>query len=119
MQVLVVDDEPELRLLARAMFEREQINVTEAADGAAAIALLATEPPFDVVLLDVKLPDMPGGEVLRRLREIDATIKVAVLTADAPDAHRARDLIHGADLYFVKPFSVRELVANVIELGDR
>ena len=117
MRVLVVDDETELRSLARVMFEREDIEVTEAADGASAVQAVKSGG-CDVVLLDSDLPDMPGAEVLVLLRDIDPSIRCVVLTAEATDLAGARKLIQGADAYFIKPFSVRDVVASVLQLGS-
>lgn len=118
LRVLVVDDETEMRSLLQAILSREGVEVVGAADGATAIALTAGHR-FDVVVLDLGLPDLSAEEVLLGMRRHDPSVAVAVLTGNAPTTDRARRMLHGADAYFVKPFSVRELVACVLRLGGR
>ena len=109
--VLVVDDDPNIRDLVRMYLVREGHRVTLAADGEAALVAAAGEWP-DLVLLDVMLPGIDGVEVLRRLRE-DSQVPVILLTARSGDADKVVGLDTGADDYVVKPFSPRELMARV------
>jgi DNA-binding NtrC family response regulator len=112
--VLVVDDQPELRLLIKLTFSGTGFSVREAADGEEALAICAAEAP-DVVLLDVMMPGIDGYETCRRLKAAPATrsIPVIFLTAlkETFDKLRAFDL--GAVDYVTKPFDSEELLARV------
>ena len=110
-RVLVVDDEPQIRAILRAYLSAEGFQVQEAATGAQALHLLATEPP-DLVLLDIGLPDLDGLEVLRTLRKTSDTY-VVLVTARAEEVDKLIGLGVGADDYVTKPFSPREIVARV------
>jgi len=110
-RVLVVDDEPQIRAILRAYLSAEGFQVQEAATGAQALHLLATEPP-DLVLLDIRLPDLDGLEVLRTLRKTSDTY-VVLVTARAEEVDKLIGLGVGADDYVTKPFSPREVVARV------
>jgi DNA-binding response OmpR family regulator len=110
--VLVVEDEPPIADLVRGYLEREGLRVRLVADGAAALAAVAAEPP-DVVLLDIGLPGMDGVQVCRRLREAGDWTPVLFVTARDDEVDRVLGLELGADDYVTKPFSPRELVARV------
>ncbi|HZU20393.1 MAG TPA: response regulator [Gaiellaceae bacterium] len=112
-KVLVVDDEPPLRELMRATLEPEH-EVTEAADADEAVAAcLSTRP--DLVLLDVMLPGASGIDVLRRIRDDDATARTGVVIVSAWDAEadRRRAADEGADAFVGKPFLPEDLLAAV------
>lgn len=109
--VLVVDDDPNIRDLLRMYLVREGHRVTLAADGEEALTAAAGAHP-DLVLLDVMLPGIDGVEVLRRLRD-GSPVPVILLTARSGDADKVVGLDSGADDYVVKPFSPRELMARV------
>ena len=110
-RVLVVDDEMQIREILRAYLAAEGFLVQEAATGAQALHLLATEPP-DLVLLDIGLPDIDGLEVLRTLRKT-SDVYVVLVTARAEEIDTILGLGVGADDYVTKPFSPREVVARV------
>lgn len=110
-RVMVVDDEPQIRLLLRAYLERDGVEVVEAADGETALDVAARTPP-DVVLLDVGLPGIDGLDVLRRLRA-SSDPYVIMVTARTDEVDRLVGLEVGADDYITKPFSPREVVARV------
>ena len=109
--VLVVDDEPKLRQLVRDYLEREGYVVLEAGTGQRALELARAARPA-LVVLDLGLPDLPGEDVARLLRD-DSAVAVIVLTAKADEASRVAGLRAGADDYVTKPFSPRELVARI------
>ena len=110
-RILIVDDEPELRLMLREYLTREGFDVAEAITGREAIdAVERTQP--DLVLLDVGLPDIDGFEVLRNLRS-GSDVPVIMVTARDEEIDRVVGLSVGADDYVVKPFSPRELVARI------
>lgn len=112
LRVLVVDDEEDLRHLVGTAVKFEGMAVTTAADGGEALSPVRREQ-FDVVVLDVMLPDLDGFEVLRRVKEMPSGPSVSFLTARDDVDDRIRGLTQGADDDPGKPFSVGELVARV------
>ncbi|MFZ1059161.1 MAG: response regulator [Candidatus Rokuibacteriota bacterium] len=113
-QVLVVEDEPDIRDLIVLHLEREGFRARTAQNGADALKQIRTAPP-DLVVLDLMLPELDGLEVCRRLRRDPSTASVPVimLTAKGDEADRVVGLELGADDYVTKPFSPKELVARV------
>jgi DNA-binding response OmpR family regulator len=109
--VLVVEDEPKLRDLVRSYLERAGFTVLSTGSGAEAITMAAGAAP-DLVVLDLRLPDVPGETVARELRGVAAT-PILMLTAKTTEDDRVRGLELGADDYVTKPFSPRELVLRV------
>lgn len=116
-RVLVVDDEEPIRALVGGYLEREGLAVLAAADGPAALDMVAADRP-DVVILDLNLPGLDGVEVCRRLRTFSEAY-VLMLTARGEEIDRVVGLSIGADDYLVKPFSPRELMARVRALLRR
>ncbi len=118
MRVLVVEDTVRMgRLIQRGL--REQGYAVDLAQTGEDGLWLASENPYDVVVLDVGLPDLDGFEVCRRLREGERWMPVLMLTArDAVD-DRVTGLDSGADDYLVKPFDFIELLARVRALVRR
>jgi len=115
--VLVVDDAANIRELVSLYFTAAGFDVTEAADGPAGLtAALEGEP--DLVLLDIMLPGMDGGQVCRAIRE-HSGVPVIMLTARDTDIDKVAMLGAGADDYVVKPFSPPELVARARALLRR
>lgn len=108
--VLVVEDERDIRELLRRYLEREGHSVVTTASGAQAIATVETNPP-DLVLLDLGLPDVDGIEVLMSAKAVG--LAVIALTARSAVEDRVRGLKLGADDYVVKPFSPQEVVLRV------
>lgn len=107
----VVDDDAEIRDAVRDYLQRFGITATTAPDGAAMRRLLAAER-FDVVVLDVMLPDANGLDLCRWVQQQSAT-PVIMLTAQGDPASRVLGLELGADDYLGKPFEPRELVARI------
>lgn len=116
-RVLLVEDEKSIRQAVAAYLEREGYWVTEAADGQAAIDAFEKHR-FDVVVLDLMLPKVPGEEVCRTIRDT-SDVPIIMLTAKGEIEDRISGLELGADDYLVKPFSPRELVARVKALLRR
>jgi DNA-binding response OmpR family regulator len=110
-RVLVVDDEPDIRELVRALLERAGHEVIEAPDGQEALRVFYAEKP-DLVLLDVSMPLLDGWGTLERIREL-SDVPVVMLTARADELEKVRGLRAGADDYVTKPFGRQELVARV------
>ena len=119
MRVLLVEDEAKLaRLVARGLTERGD-QVTIAGTGGEALAAAADEEGYDVILLDVRLPDMEGYEVCRRIRRSRIWTPVLMLTARNAVADRITGLDSGADDYLGKPFAFDELLARMRALARR
>ncbi len=116
MNILVVEDEEKIADLVKAYLEKEGFDVTVAETGEKAVSLL--KYGFDLIILDLMLPDMDGEEICRNIRE-DFDIPIIMLTAKSEEDDRIRGLGMGADDYVVKPFSPRELVARVKALLRR
>jgi len=109
--VLVVDDEPKIAQLARDYLEHAGFRVATAADGKTALQTAARERP-DLIVLDLRLPDIDGLDVTRALRK-ESTVPIIMLTARGEEADKLVGLELGADDYMTKPFSPKELVARV------
>jgi two-component system, OmpR family, response regulator ResD len=116
-KVLVVDDEERIRRLIRMYMEREGFIVEEAENGTEALQL-ALDHHYDVILLDIMMPEMDGVEVCQELRKEKDT-PVIMLTAKGEEANRVQGFEIGADDYIVKPFSPREVVLRVKALLRR
>jgi phosphate regulon transcriptional regulator PhoB len=112
--VLIVEDEPDIRNLVVHHLAREGFRCRAVGSGADALARVKALTP-DLVVLDLMLPGMDGLEVCRRLRADPATagVPIIMLTAKADEVDRVVGLEMGADDYIVKPFSPKELVARV------
>jgi DNA-binding response OmpR family regulator len=109
--VLLVEDERKLRELVRSYLERAGLTVLSTGSGAEAITLAGAAAP-DLVVLDLRLPDVPGETVARELRAT-GPIPILMLTAKSTEEDRIAGLELGADDYVTKPFSPRELVLRV------
>lgn len=109
--VLVVEDEQKIRDLVRSYLEREGLSVLTTGSGAEALTLHADVRP-DLVVLDLRLPDVPGESVAAEIRRYAET-PILMLTAKSAEADRVAGLELGADDYLTKPFSPRELVLRV------
>jgi len=110
-QVLVVDDEPQIRRALRLVLRANGYEVSEVGTGEGALDALALQP-FDLMILDLVLPDMDGVEVCRRLREW-SRLPVVVLSAHGEEDVKVQALDEGADDYVTKPFSAPELLARM------
>ena len=111
-QVLVVDDEPNIRELVQVALKFHGCSVITAATGREALRRVEATPP-DLIVLDVMLPDMDGFEVCRRLRTAGNEVPVIFLTARDTSSDTVTGLAIGGDDYVTKPFSVEALVARV------
>jgi DNA-binding response OmpR family regulator len=116
-RILIVEDEPQLRGLLRLYLERAGYAVTDAGDGASALAAFAADGA-DLVILDLMLPGMQGEAVLEALRET-ADVPILITSAKRSDAERIAGLHLGADDYLAKPFNPHELTARVAAILRR
>src|ERR1700733_8551542 len=111
-RLLVVDDDPDVRLSLKRALRYAGYSVTMAVHGAAALDYLA-QAPVDLIVLDVLMPMVDGFDTCRRLRERGDAPPILVLTARDGIDDRVTGLEMGADDYLVKPFALRELLARV------
>ena len=109
--VLVVEDERKIRDLLRSYLEHDGLTVLSTGSGAEGIQFARDAKP-DLLLLDLRLPDVPGEEVAREVRTF-SDLPILVLTAKAGTDDRIHGLELGADDYVTKPFSPREVVLRV------
>jgi DNA-binding response OmpR family regulator len=115
-KILVVEDEEKISDLVKAYLEKEGFSVKVANTGQNAIS--SVKEGFDLIILDLMLPDMDGEDICETIRE-DSDIPIIMLTAKSEEEDRVKGLGIGADDYVVKPFSPRELVARVKALLRR
>lgn len=118
MRILVVDDHPETRQLVARNLAQAAHGVSTAASCAEAEAALACSA-FDVVVLDVMLPDGSGIDLCAQLRAARVAVPILLLTARGDVPSRVLGLDAGADDYLPKPFALAELLARVKALGRR
>lgn len=111
-KILIVDDEPNILLSLEFLFKKEGYHVYIARDGGEALDIIAENLP-ELIILDIMMPNVDGYEVAKYVREKHKEVKIIFLTAKSkqPDIQKGLDL--GVDLYLVKPFSTKELVAKV------
>ena len=117
-RVLVADDEPHIGRVLQVRLEANHFVVTVARDGEEALAILRSDQPLDLVLLDLMMPGRSGLDVLAELRRLPARkgLPVIVLTAKGEERDRARALALGATDFITKPFSPKKLAARIYEL---
>lgn len=116
-RVLIVEDDDDVRLMVRAAIERAGMEVVEARDGREGLRrFYETEP--GVVVLDIRMPELDGWQVLERIREL-SDIPILVLSANDGELDKVRGLREGADDYLTKPFGRQELIARIEALLRR
>ena len=116
-QILVVEDQPEIRTIVEKYLRKEGYAVQGAANGFEALELF-NESTVHLVLLDVMMPGIDGFEVLREIRKL-SEVPVVMLTARQGEVDRVRGFRAGVDDYVVKPFSAKELMLRVRRLLTR
>lgn len=114
-RVLLVDDDPVARAIARALLERDRFEVQEAEDGQAALDILVRDPDFSIVVLDLDMPRLGGQETLQQIRATPATasLPAIVLTGRTGADTEAELLRDGADDYLNKPIDAVRFGARV------
>jgi DNA-binding response OmpR family regulator len=116
-QVLVVDDDDDLRNMVSTLLQRAGMSTIEAASGSEGLRKFFASRP-DLIVLDVSMPGMDGFEVLARIRDL-SDVPVLLLTARGVEMEKVRGLKSGADDYVTKPFGRQELAARVEALLRR
>ena len=117
MKILVIEDNP--RLAERIKHQLQKWYLVEVAHSGSEGIQLAASNPFDIILLDLGLPDMPGLEVCKHLRTFSADIPIMVVTGIDTTTSRVDLLDTGADDYITKPFDPPELIARINALVRR
>lgn len=110
--VLIVDDEPPIRKLLRVGLATQGYAISDAMNARAAIELVKNEE-FDLVILDLGLPDMSGHDLLAKWRGEGLTLPIVILSSRTDEAGIVKALELGADDYITKPFGMNELVARL------
>jgi len=111
-RILIVEDEPNMRMGLKDNLEFEGYTVETAADGEAGLPLIMTNT-FDLVILDVMMPKISGFDICKRVREKGIKTPIILLTAKGEEIDKIVGLELGADDYITKPFSLRELLARI------
>ncbi|MGH9402411.1 MAG: response regulator transcription factor [Terriglobia bacterium] len=111
-KLLVIEDDRAIHKALKQLFESEGYSTEFAADGATGLATFQASPP-SLVILDLKLPQMPGREVCREIRKASPGLPILILSATTDEIDKVLLLELGADDYITKPFSPRELLARV------
>jgi DNA-binding response OmpR family regulator len=111
-KLLIVEDDDRIREILVKYMKNENFEIDEAPDGRNAMKLL-DDNKYDLVVLDVMLPDIDGWSILKHIREKDSEMPVIMLTARSEEEDRLFGFELGADDYVTKPFSAKELVARV------
>jgi len=111
-EILVIDDEPMIGELLRSGLEVCGYSITTTASSREGIALIS-EKRYDLVFLDLVMPEIDGSEVFRRIREIDGGTRVAIITAYSNSELMTKAMEYGPFLVIKKPFSVTELIEAV------
>ncbi len=117
-KILIVDDEERFRTTMSKLLGAEGLDARTAGSAAEALKTLATEA-FDVVILDVRMPEMSGVEALKKIKEIDPYLEVIIMTGYA-SVDTAREIMStGAFDYLLKPYSIDTLLEKIEAAFDR
>ena len=112
MRILLVEDEAPLREPLKARLEREGFVVEAASDGQTGLQM-GLDAAFDLGIIDLGLPQLPGLDVVKGLRDAGKTFPILILTARSSWQDKVQGLKQGADDYMVKPFHAEELLARI------
>ena len=116
-KVLIIEDEKSICDFLAANIERHGFKVIKAYDGLEGLEKALQEKP-DLIILDLKLPKLPGEEVCRQIRKNEETANIPIImeTAKASDVDRIVGRVIGADCYIKKPYTSQELLRHINEL---
>jgi CheY-like chemotaxis protein len=116
--ILVVDDEPGvLALVRRCLGDEERVTLIEASSGKEALERMAKGPAFDLLITDLRMPEMEGDELARRVLTLDRDMKVLYLTSHADRLFKVKQQLWADEAYLDKPFTreaLREAVALLL-----
>ena len=116
--ILAVDDEPGvLALVRRCLADDERVTLIEASSGKDAVERIATGPALDLLITDLRMPEMEGDELARRVRMLEPELKVLYLTSHADRLFDAKKQLWAEEAYLDKPFTregLREAVALLL-----
>lgn len=115
-RVLIVEDDDASYTLLEVLLKREGFQIERATDGIEALDKFDKTADFDLILMDMKLPKMSGYDATKKIREIDKTIKILAVTADALEKDKQKALDSGCDGHLSKPIDVRELKETIYEI---
>ena len=118
-RLLIVEDDPEVGTGLEEFFSIKGYHVSRVSDGDEAFQEVTSLPPYDLVILDVMLPNKSGFEILREARQSGVDSPVIMLTVKANEDDKLRGFKLGADDYVTKPFDAEELAARVQAVLDR
>lgn len=118
MKILLIEDEPKVASFIKKGLEEQNYEVDQAYDGSLGIKL-ALQNEYDVIILDIILPNMNGLEVCREIRRHNSTVSVLMLTALGTTDDKIIGLDAGADDYLTKPFEFKELLARIRAISRR
>ncbi len=118
MEVLVIEDDPSVRTLVKAVLEHKGNSVSQA-DNASTGRELATGNEYDIIILDLGLPDGDGLDIAKDIRDQEITTPILVLSAEQETDVKIKCLKVGADDYLTKPFNTEELMARIEAITRR
>ncbi|MHA6247531.1 response regulator transcription factor [Pontibacter sp. CAU 1760] len=118
MRILLIEDEPKVASFIKKGLEEQSYEVEQAYDGVFGVKM-ALQHEYDLVILDVILPNMSGLEVCRQIRQQNTTVSILMLTALGSTDDKITGLDAGADDYLTKPFEFKELLARIRALYRR
>ncbi len=121
LRLLVAEDEPHIRRILSTLFEASGLELDVVCDGISALDALRGDTWYDLLILDIIMPNASGLDVLRELRNIEhrESLPVVVLTAKGQDTDREQALALGASAFLTKPFSPKKLLDQVDSLLER
>ena len=117
-KILLVEDDPEITRLLNLHFDGELYELANCSCGAEALAKISLET-FDLVILDITLPDFDGMEICKRIRSVNSSTPIMMLTCHSDESDKVLALELGADDYVTKPFGILELIARTKALLRR
>ncbi len=118
-RILILEDQDSIRSFIKINLARAGFHVIETSTGEEALKIIKEEKNIDVAVLDIMLPGIDGLEVCKRIRKMDKTMGIIMLTAKMQEVDKINGLVSGADDYVVKPFSPSELIARIDALCRR